>query len=144
MKKGHREDTVGPWAEEKLSALEEYLRFYCTALSKKQFKLVYIDGFAGAPVTSVRQPASGPPAIALWDQEDAIDQTQFVLGSPLRALSIEPGFSRHYFFDLDERRASKLSELKGEYPGKWIHVAALLQVLLSNSAGSAVTPQQPR
>lgn len=54
MKKGHRENTVGPWAAAKLNALEAYLNFYGTALSKQPFTRIYIDAFAGACVTKVR------------------------------------------------------------------------------------------
>ena len=51
MKKDHRENTVGPWAAEKLDALKSYLKFYGTELSKRSFKRVYIDAFAGACTT---------------------------------------------------------------------------------------------
>lgn len=122
MKKDHREDTVGPWAEEKLSKLEAYLRYYCTALSKKNFTLVYVDGFAGSPVTSIRQQAVAGGNSDFWAEEDSAAQTQFVLGSPIRALSLTPGFDKHYFFDLDARRVASLDALKADFPGKWVHV----------------------
>jgi hypothetical protein len=32
MKRSHKQNTVGPWAANKLKALEQYLAFYCTAL----------------------------------------------------------------------------------------------------------------
>lgn len=124
MKKNHREDTVGPWAEEKLSALEAYLRYYCTALSKTHFTLVYVDGFAGAPLTTIRQQQTRDEGQTYWDEdaESSIAQDQFVLGSPIRALSMDPGFHKHYFFDLDRRRVEKLEELQATFPDKWMHV----------------------
>ena len=123
MKKDHREDTVGPWAEEKLGALEAYLRYYCNALSKQNLTLVYIDGFAGAPISRVRQTSSAEYEMGLWSSEDVQRQDQFVLGSPIRALRINPGFHRHYFFDLDERRVESLGRLEGDYPLKKIHTS---------------------
>jgi three-Cys-motif partner protein len=123
VKKSHAEDQVGPWAEEKLSNLEDYLRYYCTALSKQRLILVYVDGFAGAPVTTVRQNAvTTAHSLPLWDFEDDDDREQFVLGSPVRALSLTPGFDKHYFFDLDTRRAASLEALKDVFPEKSINV----------------------
>lgn len=123
VKKSHAEDLVGPWAKEKLANLEDYLRYYCTALSKRELTLVYVDGFAGAPVTTVRQSAvAAAQSPSLWGFEDDEDREQFVLGSPVRALSLTPGFDKHYFFDLDTRRAASLEELKSVYPEKSIRV----------------------
>ena len=48
MKKSHVENTVGPWARQKLDGLEAYLNAYTTALKKQRFELVFIDAFAGA------------------------------------------------------------------------------------------------
>lgn len=118
MKKDHREDTVGPWAEEKLKALEDYLRYYCNALSKQRLTLVYIDGFAGAPIAKIRQAPATDSSLGLLSEEDLKIRDQFVLGSPIRALDIVAGFQRHYFFDLDERRVAALAALQAEYPDK--------------------------
>jgi len=119
-KRDHQEDVVGPWAEEKLEVLEQYLRYYCTRLSKKALTLVYIDGFAGAAVTRVRRNSQDVDTepLAFTDEDDAL-RDRLVLGSPVRALRTSPGFDRHYFFDLDERRAAKLEELKSAHPDKW-------------------------
>ena len=38
----------GNWTEEKLDILAKYLDAYTTALKNKQFRLVYLDAFAGA------------------------------------------------------------------------------------------------
>lgn len=122
MKKSHREDTVGPWAKEKLDALEKYLRFYCTVLKNSQFTLVYVDGFAGAPVTMVRSSGDNSEAMPLLRDSDP-DLDELIFGSPVRALSVTPGFHRHYFFDLDPRRAQALEEVKANWPEKWIHVS---------------------
>ncbi len=140
VKKSHSENTVGPWAEEKLSSLEAYLKFYCTALSKQSFTLVYVDGFAGAPITTVRQSGNAPTAMTLWDEPEHEQQQQFVLGSPIRALSLHPGFDKHYFFDLDADRVARLDELKKQFSGKEVHVLVgdanrRVQALVSKVAG---------
>lgn len=109
MKKDHRDNTVGPWAAAKLDALEAYLRFYGQALSKQPFTRVYIDAFAGATVAKVR--GSGIPSepSPFFDEaDDTAAQAEFILGSPVRALSVTHGFHRHYFFDLDATRAETL------------------------------------
>jgi 23S rRNA A2030 N6-methylase RlmJ len=50
------------------------------------------------------------PSPFFSELEDSEAQVQFILGSPMRALSIENGFDRHYFFDLDESRAQTLAD----------------------------------
>lgn len=112
MKKGHRENTVGPWAAAKLDALEAYLRFYGTALSKQRFTLVYIDAFAGACLTKVRVNDTASELSPFFDElDDTEAQAEFILGSPIRALSVPNGFHKHYFFDLDETRAETLRDI---------------------------------
>lgn len=119
-KRDHQEDVVGPWAEEKLEVLERYLQYYCTRLSKQNLTLVYIDGFAGAAVTRVRRNSTQTDTepLAFTEEDDAL-RDRLVLGSPIRALRTNPGFHRHYFFDLDERRAARLEELRAAHPEKW-------------------------
>jgi three-Cys-motif partner protein len=112
MKKDHRTSTVGPWAAQKLDALEAYLRYYNTALKNKPFTRVYIDAFAGSPVSKVRGPEAPPEPSPFFDEaEDFEAQEQFIFGSPIRALNIESGFHRHYFFDRDKSRVKTLNEL---------------------------------
>lgn len=112
VKKNHKENTVGPWAAQKLDALEAYLRYYNTALKNQPFTRVYVDAFAGSPVSKVRGSDVPPEPSPFFDEvEDFEAQEQFIFGSPIRALNIENGFHRHYFFDLDESRAQTLQEL---------------------------------
>jgi three-Cys-motif partner protein len=109
MKKDHRENTVGPWAAAKLNALEQYLVFYGQALSKQSFTRVYIDAFAGATIAKVRgSGVQNEPSPFFDEADDPAAQAEFILGSPVRALSVPHGFHRHYFFDLDATRAEAL------------------------------------
>jgi three-Cys-motif partner protein len=112
MRKDHKENKVGPWATQKLDALEAYLRYYNTALKNQPFTRIYIDAFAGSPVSKVRRTGVPPePSPFLDEVEDSEAQEEFILGSPIRALNIENGFHQHYFFDLDESRVETLREL---------------------------------
>lgn len=112
-KQGHRDNEVGPWAEEKLTLLQNYLQAYNTALKNMPFRRVYIDGFAGSPISRIRDTttAADAPSAFLDDADAALDQARFVQGSPLRALGCDPGFHSLRFFDLDESRAENLRAL---------------------------------
>lgn len=123
MRKDHRENTVGPWAAAKLDSLEAYLNFYGTALSRQPFERVYIDAFAGACITKVRSAGEPPERSPFFDDpEDTEDQKEFILGSPLRALGVKYPFHRHFFFDLDETRASTLREVAAQHKGVTVQV----------------------
>lgn len=112
MKKDHRENTVGPWATTKLEALEAYLEFYGTALSKQPFTRVYIDAFAGSYLAKVRGTGETTEPNPFFDgPDDKAAQAEFIFGSPARALNIQHKFHRHFFFDLDETRADALRQI---------------------------------
>lgn len=112
MSKHHKNNTVGPWAAQKLDALEAYLRYYNTALKNQPFTRVYIDAFAGSLMSKVRGSDVLPEPSPFFDElQDVEEQEQFILGSPIRALKIENGFHRHYFFDLDKNRVQALRDL---------------------------------
>lgn len=138
MKKGHQENTVGPWASKKLEALEDYLRFYLTALKKQNFELIYIDAFAGSCVSKIRSKDAVTEVGSFFgEDDDAQAQDEFVVGSPIRALRFANGFHKHYFFDLDEIRAGTLGDLDKTYTNKKIVVKVgdcnpLIQLLSSS------------
>jgi three-Cys-motif partner protein len=89
-------DEIGAWSEIKLEIIQKYARAYTTILSKKGLHFAYIDAFAGAGVNISR--ATG----------------EFVLGSPLNALLVEPHFHHHYFIDLDSQKTSYLRKIVGD------------------------------
>jgi three-Cys-motif partner protein len=123
VKKDHRENTVGPWAAAKLDALEAYLKFYGLALSNQPFTRVYIDAFAGACVAKVRgSGVAGESSPFLDSADDTQAQEEFILGSPVRALSVPHGFHHHYFFDLDETRAETLRSVAAGREGVLVQV----------------------
>jgi hypothetical protein len=44
----HTQRFGGPWSLMKVQTVEKYLAAYTTALSKQNFRRVYIDAFAGS------------------------------------------------------------------------------------------------
>lgn len=92
----------GTWTQEKLSIIDDYLKFYVTALSKKKVKLVYIDAFAGSGKT-------------------ILPDGQEVDGSAI--LSLQYNFDEFYFIEIDPERASALDDVvKTRYPHKYAKV----------------------
>ena len=99
------------YTKQKLDTVERYLRPYSTALNGK-FKLLYVDACAGSG-------ASIPKAATKSEAEDAqqaldgfarpvVDSDQIVIGSALRALSINPPFHQYLFNDLDSKNVESL------------------------------------
>jgi three-Cys-motif partner protein len=124
LKKSHAENTVGPWARQKLDGLEAYLNAYTTALKKQPFELIYVDAFAGAGRSKLRcgWTEADDDDVSLLDDEFLKAEEQFIEGSPRRALSLETPFKRYYFFDADPGRAALLQQLSAEYPDQEINV----------------------
>jgi three-Cys-motif partner protein len=69
-------DEIGPWSEVKLEILKKYAKAYSTVLSAQKSiqSHIYIDGFAGAG-THISKTTR-----------------EFIPGSPLNALLVEPSF----------------------------------------------------
>lgn len=123
MRKSHVENSVGPWARQKLDALERYLEAYHRVMQKQRFKLIYIDAFTGAGWSRVRSQNADDPSLDLpIDDAQATAEEEFIAGSPVRALETGCGFDHYFFFDADERRTAQLEQLKREYPGKKIQI----------------------
>lgn len=86
----------GDWTRDKLNMVERYLNAYTTALKNTDFRLIYIDAFAGTGVISLRQS----------DKEER----QFLEGSAIRAKRVKD----KYFDDIllvekDARRCAQLA-----------------------------------
>jgi three-Cys-motif partner protein len=124
-KKAHVDKSVGPWAKQKLDALESYLTAYMQVMKKQKFKLFYIDAFAGAGIVRVRTGEqtgrSANPADALipevFDQDDQMGVEEYITGSPLRALNLDRPFDHYRFIDLDPKRVADLENLAEEFHG---------------------------
>ena len=98
-------DFGGHWTTQKLNALEEYLGSYTTALKRQNFRLVYIDAFAGR---------GGKPidVIPLFDPLGDNEVTEFAKGSVRRALDLPSPFDRYLLIDSDSD-ACKILESVG-------------------------------
>jgi len=111
---GVRLDEVGYWSEVKLEIVRDYAKAYSTVLSKQASiqSHLYIDGFAGAGVHISK--ASG----------------QFIPGSPLNALNVQPSFKEYHFIDLDGGRADSLRKLAGNRSDVFVYEGNCNKVLL--------------
>jgi three-Cys-motif partner protein len=120
MTKKHKDGSVGPWAKEKLAALNDYLGFYTTALKNQNHWLrgtTFVDAFAGPGLSRVRSGKKVEVASGFVEFLPEVDteQVELVKGSPRIALDIANPFSAYLFVDLDPKRIAELNELKKEY-----------------------------
>lgn len=91
----------GPWTQDKLRVLQEYLGFYTQALKNKPFQLIYIDTFAGTGRCQIRVGANG---------EKVID------GSAKIALDCSPAFDKYHFIERKRDHADELAALIESHP----------------------------
>ena len=96
----------GSWTEQKLVAVEKYLRAYTTLMRSneraKHFRITYLDGFAGSG-RGYRN--SGSLFENLQGEEE-----DFYVGSAIRALMVQPPFDQFIFID---QKTEYLETLKG-------------------------------
>jgi three-Cys-motif partner protein len=109
-----RLDEIGYWSEIKLDIVREYAAAYSTILAKQQHIRghVYIDAFAGAGVHISKTTG------------------EFVPGSPMNALAIEPQFKEIHLIDLDGSRAQGLREATRDRPHVTVHEGDCNDILL--------------
>lgn len=99
-----RFDEIGYWSEVKLDIVREYAQAYSRILAAQpKLKHVYIDAFSGAGKHISRRTGD------------------FVLGSPLNALSVRPAFSEFHFIDLNPEKMEFLENEVGERPDVFFH-----------------------
>ena len=104
----------GPWTEEKLEILCQYLDAYTTALKNQPFNLIYVDAFAGE---GYWRPRSEPIL------EDYEDFRELQAGSPRIALEVQDKpFDRFVFIEKDAARCESLERIQLEYPTRNIEI----------------------
>lgn len=110
-----RLDEIGYWTEIKLDIVRKYAQAYSKVLAKESRirKYIYIDAFAGAGLHISKQTGD------------------FVLGSPLNALNVDPPFSEYHFIDLDGSKAGHLRQLAGDAPNVYFYNEDCNSVLLN-------------
>lgn len=89
-------DEVGLWSEMKLEIVRDYAKKYSEIISNKKLTHVYIDAFAGA------------------GRHLSKTTGEYIPGSPLNALMVEPPFMEYHFIDLNGQRTGQIRELAGD------------------------------
>ncbi len=91
---------IGPWSEIKIEIIQKYAQAYTKILSSRpsKFEFVYIDAFSGPGLNVSKETG------------------EFVPGSPLAVMEIEPRFHEYHFIDLDSQKLAELSKLAGSNP----------------------------
>jgi three-Cys-motif partner protein len=108
-------DEIGNWTEIKLDIVRKYASAYSQILHNQQViqRHVYIDAFAGA------------------GKHISKATHEFVAGSPVNALLVEPSFTEFHFVDLNRERVKALNELAGERPDVTVHEGDCNDILLN-------------
>lgn len=117
--------TVGPWAQEKLHALESYLIEYTKIMRRQQWckGYVYVDAFAG-PGTHILRGQSDRrdndfqvPLLSDY-QVESNELAEFIRGSPRVALDLPNPFTVYVFVERNPTRVEALERLRQEYKGR--------------------------
>ena len=106
----------GKHTQRKLDVVAKYLAAYVTVMKRQNFRLSYVDGFAGSGASAARS-----------DPDRGDDPTLFatdavVEGSPRRALNVEPPFDRYLFIDKKEENVRSLNGLAQEFSDRQIDI----------------------
>jgi len=89
-------DKIGYWSEVKLDIIKDYASAYSKILAAQQkprLHHIYIDAFAGAGVHISKSTG------------------EFVQGSPVNAILVEPPFCEYHLIDLDQKKIVLLKKL---------------------------------
>lgn len=100
-------DEIGYWSEVKLDIVREYAKAYSTILSARRrpsLYHIYIDAFAGGGIHISK--AKG----------------DFVLGSPLNALLVQPPFKEYHLIDLSSQKIQALRQAVAEFSDAEVHI----------------------
>jgi three-Cys-motif partner protein len=109
-----RYEEIGYWSEIKLDIVREYAQAYSTimAAQKDIRKYIYIDAFAGYGVHISKR------------------TREFVLGSPLNALNVEPPFNEYHFIDMDGDKTDQLRRFTADVANVELYNEDCNEVLL--------------
>lgn len=108
-------DQIGNWSEIKLDIIKDYAAAYSailTAQKNPSLYHVYIDAFAGAGVHISKE--SG----------------DFVVGSPVNALHVNPPFREYHLIDLDSKKVASLKRIIGDRADVKVHEGDCNEILL--------------
>lgn len=108
-------DKIGYWSEIKLDIVKDYASAYSRILAaqrKPALYHVYIDAFAGAGVHISK--ATG----------------EYIPGSPINALLVQPPFREYHLIDIDRQKVALLRELTKERSDVQFHEGDCNRILL--------------
>ena len=115
----------GPWTEQKLKTLSEYLRNYRKIFERNPraqfFKVIYVDAFAGTGHIPRRERER---SMSLLPELD-LSEDEFRKGSVRRALEISPSFDHYVFIEKNPARFNELSALTAQFPSRDIELINL-------------------
>jgi three-Cys-motif partner protein len=107
----------GKHTRRKLDVVAKYLAAYVTVMKKQDFRLFYVDGFAGSGACAPKSEVENEQDPTLFPTAEVLD------GSPVRALSIEPPFDHYIFIEKKDENVRSLGGLIGSQPGRPIEIA---------------------
>jgi three-Cys-motif partner protein len=106
-------DEIGYWSEVKLEIVRNYASAYSRILNSKKLPHIYVDAFAGAGQHISRR--SG----------------EFVPGSPLNALNVQPPFREYHFIDLNIAKAENLQRLTKDKADVFVYSGDCNEILIN-------------
>lgn len=106
----------GEHTRRKLDVVAKYLAAYATVMKKQDFRLFYVDGFAGSGSSVPKSEVQVALDPTLFPSAD------FVEGSPVRALTVDPPFDNYIFVDKNNENVQSLSRLRADFPDRNIDV----------------------
>lgn len=101
-----RHNFGGAWTRLKLAVLGKYLSAFTVALSNHNFRLIYVDAFAGTGRCDVKVDGG----------------TTSVDGSARIALQANPPFHHYCFIELSPKKFTAIQTLAKEYSGRSIEI----------------------
>jgi three-Cys-motif partner protein len=107
----------GEHTRRKLDVVAKYLAAYVTVMKKQDFRLFYVDGFAGSGASTSKAEAEKSQDPTLFPTADVLD------GSPNRALSVEPPFDHYILIEKSGANIQSLSGLRSKFPDRQIELA---------------------
>ena len=109
----HDFGNIDAWTKDKLDKVRDYLDAYLIALKNQNFRLEYIDAFAGTGYVT-RKFNVAPQT--LFELEETVTLKDFIDGSARVALQTEPPFAKYTFIEKHVQRCKELENLKTEFP----------------------------
>ncbi len=113
---------------QKLETVQKYLKAYVTALKFQPFQLLYVDACAGSgssiPKWAIDQPDTAQAGLEGMDKRVA-DADDLIVGSAIRALSVDPPFHKYLLNDV---KKSNVEALRAAVEKNHTHIADRVEI----------------